>query len=143
MALHQITYPVTFGDCDPAGIVFYPNIYKWLDRCFHDWLRGFGGHAALCARFDLLGMGLTEATARFRRPILDGHDVVVTLDALDWSNKGLAATYNGHVGETLCFTGVEHRALFVRTTDGIKAGQTQALKAHLKADPTQADGEGR
>ena len=28
------SYKVTvqWGDCDPYGIVFYPNFYKWMDR---------------------------------------------------------------------------------------------------------------
>ena len=23
---------VEWGDCDPYGIVFYPNFYKWMDN---------------------------------------------------------------------------------------------------------------
>ena len=28
-----VVFPVTihFGDCDPAGIVFYPNFLRWMD----------------------------------------------------------------------------------------------------------------
>ena len=25
------TVNVTFGDCDPAGIVFFPNFSRWMD----------------------------------------------------------------------------------------------------------------
>ena len=27
--LYRVT--VQFGDCDPAGIVFYPNFQRWID----------------------------------------------------------------------------------------------------------------
>jgi len=59
---------VFFGDCDPAGIVFYPNIFSWFDRAFHMLLDPLGGHAAVCKRLDALGMGVMDAKAQFRRP---------------------------------------------------------------------------
>lgn len=27
---------VMFGDCDPAGIVFFPNFLKWMDASSHN-----------------------------------------------------------------------------------------------------------
>jgi acyl-CoA thioesterase FadM len=26
-----IVRDVTWGDCDPAGIIFYPNYFRWID----------------------------------------------------------------------------------------------------------------
>ncbi len=31
--VHRIR--VEWGDCDPAGIVFYPRYFEWFDRCTH------------------------------------------------------------------------------------------------------------
>jgi hypothetical protein len=28
---NTIQLHVEFGDCDPAGIVFYPNYFRWMD----------------------------------------------------------------------------------------------------------------
>ena len=28
----QYSVTVQFGDCDPAGIVFYPNFQRWMDE---------------------------------------------------------------------------------------------------------------
>ena len=28
--IHRVT--VHFGDCDPAGIVFFPNFLRWMDQ---------------------------------------------------------------------------------------------------------------
>ena len=30
------TVKVTLGDTDAAGIVFYPNFYRWMDQAAHD-----------------------------------------------------------------------------------------------------------
>ena len=34
--VNRYSIRVDWGDCDPAGIVFYPNFYRWMDRGF--WL---------------------------------------------------------------------------------------------------------
>jgi 4-hydroxybenzoyl-CoA thioesterase len=33
---------VSFGHCDPAEIVFYPNFFRWFDAAFHSFLESSG-----------------------------------------------------------------------------------------------------
>ena len=33
---------VQFGDCDPAGIVFFPNFSRWMDAASHHFFVGCG-----------------------------------------------------------------------------------------------------
>jgi 4-hydroxybenzoyl-CoA thioesterase len=131
MSVHSISYDVTFGDCDPAGIVFYPNIYAWLDRCFHDWLNRAGGHAALCASLGGMGIGLREASAAFRRPMMPGDRVEIALASVEWRDRTLVLRYEGRVGDTRSFTGEEQRALFVKTDEGMRAGSLDGLRDAL------------
>ena len=61
-------YPieVKFGDCDPAGIVFYPNFYRWFDEAVHAAARacGWGWEA------DIARTGLArDAAGRSRRDV--------------------------------------------------------------------------
>ena len=35
---------VQFGDCDPAGIVFFPNFSKWMDAASLHFFMSCGGH---------------------------------------------------------------------------------------------------
>jgi len=35
-------YRVPFGDTDAAGVVFYPNYYRWFDRMTHELFRSIG-----------------------------------------------------------------------------------------------------
>lgn len=35
-------YRVPFGDTDAAGVVFYPNYYRWFDRMTHELFRHIG-----------------------------------------------------------------------------------------------------
>lgn len=47
---------ISFGDCDPAGIVFYPNFFGLFDRTFHAWLMAHGGHVAICEAIGAKGL---------------------------------------------------------------------------------------
>lgn len=42
MASHVEEYRVPFGDTDAAGVVFYPNYYRWFDRMTHELFRHAG-----------------------------------------------------------------------------------------------------
>jgi acyl-CoA thioester hydrolase len=41
--LHEIEFRLSYGDCDPAGIVYFAAYYPWFDRTYNEWafLGGF------------------------------------------------------------------------------------------------------
>ena len=100
---------VFFGDCDPAGIVFYPNIFSWFDRAFHMLLDPLGGHAAVCKRLDALGMGVMDAKAQFRRPLRSGDEIQISLRVLEWGSKSVTLAYEVKKEDVFCVSGVEVR----------------------------------
>ncbi|GAB4272897.1 MAG: hypothetical protein Kow0013_26590 [Pararhodobacter sp.] len=128
-ALHSYHHTVSFGDCDPAGIAYYPNIFKWVDTTCHDWMRGHGGHAALCESLGATGIGLMESGAKFRSPLRDGDRLTVDIVALDWGSKSLTLRYLGRVGERLAFEATETRGLFKPGPNGLYAGDMAELRA--------------
>ena len=130
-ALHSIQHRVTFGECDPAGIVFYPNIYGWFDRCFHDWLAGFGGHQALCRELGAVGMGLMGSEAAFRRPMRPNDRIEIAVTARDWGRKALVLDYTVSLDGTVTATGTETRGLFIPGEKGLSAGDLAPLRARL------------
>jgi len=130
--IHRISVRVSFGDCDPAGIAYYPNILSWLDRAFHDWLWGFGGHDALCRKLDAVGIGLMDVSARFVRPIRNGDDLTVALTIENWQTKAVAIDYEVRAGDRLMATGRETRGLFAKTKAGMIATQLAPLRAILE-----------
>lgn len=135
---HSLDYSVSFGDCDPAGIVFYPNVYAWFDRTFHDWLWRFGGHAVLCQRLGAIGLGLMEASAQFRRPMRNGDLLSLTLSVEEWGRKTLRLAYEGRVGGQITVVGTEVRGLFKLGDTGMVAAEIKALR-----EIVEANGQGR
>ncbi|APZ50538.1 acyl-CoA thioesterase [Salipiger abyssi] len=129
---HLMTVDVTFGDCDPAGIVFYPNIFRWMDAGFQKLLRPLGGHQKLCRDLDSLGLGLADAQAQFRSTIRDGDLLELHVSVEKWSARSVTLAYEGRVGERLAFEGREVRCLFIRGKDGIVAGDMNAFRERLE-----------
>jgi 4-hydroxybenzoyl-CoA thioesterase len=130
--VHRWSQPITFGDCDPAGIVFYPNFFAWFDRTFHDWLRTFGGHATICHSLGAIGLGLMEVNAKFRAPLRDGDTLDLKLSIEAWDRKALRLTYEGDVNGKVSVIGSEVRGLFKTSPTGIMAADMQELRAYLE-----------
>ena len=64
---HRRTIPVSWGDCDAAGVVFYPRYYAWFDASTHAMLDAAGlDHHRLREAFGALGTPLVRAEADFR-----------------------------------------------------------------------------
>jgi 4-hydroxybenzoyl-CoA thioesterase len=126
---HSCEIVITFGDCDPAGIVFYPNFYRFIDRTFHDWLRQWGSHNKLAESVDSLALGLIDCGASFHHVVRDGDVLQVNLFITEWRRKTFKVEYEAYVNDVLCLTAHEVRGLFQIVEDKIKAGEVSALKA--------------
>ncbi len=124
---------ISFGHCDPAGIVFYPNYFRWFDRCFHTFLHArAGGHGRLCERLGAVGLGLMDVGANFPAPARDGDLLRLEMRIEDWQAKTLRLGYQGQVGERTVVVGHEVRGLFVERDGRLRAGELTALRAALQ-----------
>ena len=37
--MEEYSFQVRWGDTDAAGIVYYPNFYKWMDEATHEYFK--------------------------------------------------------------------------------------------------------
>jgi 4-hydroxybenzoyl-CoA thioesterase len=138
---HRAVIPVSFGDCDPAGIVYYPNHFRWFDATFHAMLRDrAGGHAAICARLGAIGLGLMDCGGTFRAPANDGDLLELAAHVVEWRDKTLRIAYEGRIGDRLVVEGFELRGVFIREDGRLRAAPVAPLRAMLEAG---AAGKGR
>lgn len=130
MAIYGLDIHVAFGDCDPAGIVYYPNFFSWVDRVFHALLRDkLGGHGPLSKSLGIKGIGLMKSEMTFRSPALENQLMRVELTDIEWSEKSFRLNYKSWIGERLVFEGVETRCLFAENEGRIQAGAVEPFKA--------------
>ena len=68
---------IQFGDCDPAGIVYYPNYFRFFDNATAGLLSAaLGMHKRnWLERYGIAGIPMVDTGARFIRPSSFG-DVV-------------------------------------------------------------------
>jgi 4-hydroxybenzoyl-CoA thioesterase len=61
---------VGWGDCDPAGIVFYPRFYAWMDNVSHVLAREMGipRESMLPPGSELLGLPVVGTQAQYLSP---------------------------------------------------------------------------
>jgi 4-hydroxybenzoyl-CoA thioesterase len=63
------TIRVEWGDCDPAGIVYYPNFFHWCDVATWNFFAACGlPITELRKRYGTIGFPLLEASAAFHVP---------------------------------------------------------------------------
>ena len=128
MSQYSYDYQVSFGDCDPAGILFYPNNFSWFDRAFHSWLDQFGGHDGICRRLNAIGIGLMDAGARFQAPLYPGDQISVHLSITEWKSRSVSLRYEIRVKERIAVIGQEVRGLFRKEGSGIIAGDMNSFR---------------
>lgn len=101
---------VEWGDCDPAGIVFYPNFFRWMDGAFQQLLRGRGlNQDRLRERFGVV-TPLVDVGAQFRSPARPGDALAVAVNVVEWHRSRFRLTYGMSVGDRPVAEGFEVRA---------------------------------
>lgn len=85
--IHRIS--VEFGDCDPAGIVFYPNFFRWFDAASRHFFAACGVPAwrVLEKRNGIIGTPLVSVTSNFRLPASYGEVIDVHTSIEEWRGK--------------------------------------------------------
>ena len=106
-------FSISWGDCDPAGIVFYPRFYYWFDTTFQRWLQANHlSQAILQERYGIIGTGAIDTGATFRSPLKDGDLIQIEANICDWSSKSFRVDYKCIRGDALSAEGFEVRGWF-------------------------------
>ena len=79
MVVSRREFQVEWGDCDPAGIVYYPRYFEWFDACTVSLLEhGLGQRKIeLLRTFDIVGLPMVDTRARFIHPSKFGDVLLV------------------------------------------------------------------
>lgn len=70
---------IEWGDCDPAGIVFYPRYFAMFDSCttaLFSQVLGMSKHKFI-RHYEFAGYPMVDTRARFIKPTKYGDDVVI------------------------------------------------------------------
>ena len=129
---------IQFGDCDEAGIVFYPRYFYWMDSAFQGLLREHGwNQPKLRSLFGTIGTPLVKATASFVAPATYDDVLVVHSGVARWGNSSFDITYKGVVGGRHVFDGSETRVWMIPTGGRPKGGAIPEGFRKMLGEPTE------
>lgn len=124
---------VDWGDCDAAGIVFYPHYFRWADAAFHQMGQEFNiGHKQL-PKLGVFATPLRQAQSNFQSPasygmVLDIESQVSRLGETSFQMRYAFSTKGRAVAEIR-----EDRVCVTQTEDGIaKTPIPDALRVVLQ-----------
>ncbi|MEO8345238.1 MAG: acyl-CoA thioesterase [Betaproteobacteria bacterium] len=86
---HVTSFTVEFGDCDPAGIVFYPNYLRWIDAASLHYFRAMGVPPwhELEAQTGIIGTPIVDLAVRFLRTASYGDEIDIETTIAEWRGK--------------------------------------------------------
>lgn len=109
---------VEWGDCDPAGIVFNPQFFRWFDHGTALLYEAAGWpKAQMLARFGAAGCPLVETRASFHAPCRYGDDVAIVSEFVALRRSSFDVRHRLTLDGTLCVEGHETRVWTVKDPD--------------------------
>jgi 4-hydroxybenzoyl-CoA thioesterase len=114
---------IEWGDCDPAGIVYFPRYFVFFDNCTAGMFEVIGlPKPQMLKKFDVVGFPLVDVQARFMIPSSFGEDIVIESTIAEWGRSSFK---------------VQHRAL---KDDGRLAIEATETRVFVAADATRPGG---
>lgn len=113
---HVYPVKVQFGDCDPAGIVFFPNFSRWMDEASLEFFMACGvpPWRELVKTRGIVGTPLLEIHTKFLKTATYGETIEVHTTVEEWSRKTFRHRHVIKRGDTVLCEGTEVRAFVER-----------------------------
>ncbi|MDI3383559.1 acyl-CoA thioesterase [Xenophilus aerolatus] len=125
MSKHIVyTARVEFGDCDPAGIVWYPNFFGWMDAASRHFFAecGVPRWEETTKTLGVIGTPLVDTKSRFVNTASYGDTLHIDVTVREWREKsfvqGYRVTRDDPQGETLILEAEDVRIFGGKRPDG-------------------------
>jgi 4-hydroxybenzoyl-CoA thioesterase len=114
------TVRVEFGDCDPAGIVWFPNFFRWIDAASRHFFAqcGVPRWEETTKTLGVIGTPLVDTHTRFVASASYGDELRIATRISEWRHKSFVQAYRVMRGETLILECEEVRIFGGRREDG-------------------------
>ena len=110
MLTNRRTIRIEWGDCDPAGIVYFPRYIEYLDACTVHLFEAAGlPKQAMLKQFEMAGFPMVDLKARFLIPSRFTDDVVVESTISEWKRSSFVVHHRLLRGEDLAVEAFETR----------------------------------
>jgi len=137
MTSKQVTYTVRveFGDCDPAGIVWFPNFFRWIDAASRHFFIECGvppWHETE-KTLGVFGTPLVDTHSKFLKTASYGDTLSVNVSVTEWRDKSFVQVYRIMRGDEAIMECEEVRIFAARRTDGKNGIRAVAIPPEIQA----------
>ena len=141
MLTNRRTLRVEWGQCDPAGIVFYPQYLIIFDSST-GWLFERSGltPSRMRQRYNLVGMPIVEVGVRFMKPCHFDDDIVVETEVSQWGRSSFTVRHRILKAGALALDGFEKRVWAAPHPEQTGAIKAQAVPAEIIASLADSTG---
>jgi 4-hydroxybenzoyl-CoA thioesterase len=106
---------IEWGDCDAAGIVFFPRYFAIFDACTsHAFASAGFPERRLIETYGIVGLPAVDVRGQFFRSCTFGESVEVETAIGGWGRSSFKVRHRLKKGETLCVEGFEVRVWTTR-----------------------------
>ena len=110
MIINRHKLRIEWGDCDPAGIVYFPRYFEMFDVCTNLMMEaaGFPKNETL-KRFNVTGWSLIDVGAKFNQPSTYGDVVEIESRVSEWGRSSFKIEHRLMRGEKVAIEAYEKR----------------------------------
>ena len=124
---------ISWGHCDPAKIVFYPNYFKWFDQNTHYLFNKAGlNMRRLKEQFGVIGLPIVDVHAEFMSPSKYNDVIEITSWVSKWRKKSLIIYHEIFNKGVLSVKGSEVRVWAQQDPVNPKKIKTQIIPENIK-----------
>ena len=128
MLTNTRTIHVEWGDCDPAGIVYYPRYFEWFDSCTQALFARAGlPKPEMLKRYNIAGIPMVDTRARFVIPSKFGDDVTVETTITAFRRSSFDVQHRLLKDGALAVEGFETRVWVARDPEDPERIKSQAI----------------
>ncbi len=119
---------IEWGDCDPAGIVFYPRYFAWFDACTAGLFAAAGlPKPEMIQKYNLLGIPMVDTRAKFIVPSKFGDEITIVSTITEFRRSSFDVRHQILKGEVLAVEGYETRVWTVRDPENPERIKSQPI----------------
>jgi YbgC/YbaW family acyl-CoA thioester hydrolase len=132
---------IAWGECDAAGIVYYPRYFHFMDIAFQNLMRKAGFNHRQLLQEHGVRVPIIDVGAKFLSPASFDDRLIVSADVEHWGTKSFRVAYKGTREGVPVFEGFEVRVWAKIGADGVISTTAIApqFKAALSAAARQDD----
>ncbi len=129
---HRRTVRIEWGDCDPAGIVFYPRYFAMFDGATQELFRAALGKPKIewAKAYGIIGFPMVDTRAKFIIPSRYGDDIIIESRIGEFRRSSFDVAHTVIRPEGIAIEATETR---------VWAGPDPSRPAGIKGVPIPAD----